>query len=338
MKLARIRHFLFAVAILTIAAAFPAQPAAAQLALLTGDTQINSASPGTNYGAATSLSVSGSSSVLLNFDVADILPAGITSAQVSRARLIVFVNTASTGGTIDAYQVDSAWGESAVTFATAPTVGATAYPSGNAAATNGYVYINVTKIIQNWITTPSSNFGFELKPSGLTSVQIDSKENQLTGHAAVLQIDLTGPAGATGASGPMGLQGVQGAPGPAGPTGPQGVQGATGPQGAQGPAGPQGPSGTTGIFGSNFISFLLGSEDGATCTLGQVQLNAAVNYPENYTPADGRLLPIKDNTALFALMGTNYGGDGTTTFALPDLRSAAPNNTQYLVCTVGIFP
>src|SRR5262245_18861644 len=42
--------------------------------------------------------------------------------------------------------------------------------------------------------------------------------------------------------------------------------------------------------------------------------------PPDYLPADGRLLPINQNTALFALLGTTYGGNGMTTFALPDLR------------------
>jgi microcystin-dependent protein len=49
-------------------------------------------------------------------------------------------------------------------------------------------------------------------------------------------------------------------------------------------------------------------------------------------------LPITQDEALFALIGTNYGGNGSTNFALPDLRSAAPNNTQYLICIAGIFP
>jgi microcystin-dependent protein len=44
------------------------------------------------------------------------------------------------------------------------------------------------------------------------------------------------------------------------------------------------------------------------------------------------------NTALFSLLGTYYGGDGRQTFALPDLRSAAPNGTTYSICTVGIYP
>jgi microcystin-dependent protein len=50
------------------------------------------------------------------------------------------------------------------------------------------------------------------------------------------------------------------------------------------------------------------------------------------------VLPIQQDTALFSLIGTNYGGNGTTNFALPDLRAAAPINTIYLICIEGIFP
>lgn len=51
--------------------------------------------------------------------------------------------------------------------------------------------------------------------------------------------------------------------------------------------------------------------------------------PYNFAPAgwalcDGQLLSIAQNTALFSLLGTNYGGNGTTTFGLPDLRGRAP--------------
>jgi len=42
--------------------------------------------------------------------------------------------------------------------------------------------------------------------------------------------------------------------------------------------------------------------------------------PRGYANCDGQLLPISQNTALFSLLGTTYGGDGRTTFALPDLR------------------
>jgi microcystin-dependent protein len=55
-------------------------------------------------------------------------------------------------------------------------------------------------------------------------------------------------------------------------------------------------------------------------------------------PADGRLLPINLYTAVFSLMGTDFGGNGTTNFALPDLRRLAPPGMYYSVCVEGIFP
>lgn len=52
-------------------------------------------------------------------------------------------------------------------------------------------------------------------------------------------------------------------------------------------------------------------------------------FPFNFAPVgwalcEGQLLPISQNTALFSLLGTFYGGDGKTTFALPDLRGRVP--------------
>jgi microcystin-dependent protein len=72
------------------------------------------------------------------------------------------------------------------------------------------------------------------------------------------------------------------------------------------------------------------------CVLGQITLTAA-SFAIG-TPARGQILPIQQNQALFSLLGTNFGGNGITTFALPDLRSAAPNGLIYGICTQGIFP
>lgn len=52
-------------------------------------------------------------------------------------------------------------------------------------------------------------------------------------------------------------------------------------------------------------------------------------FPFNFAPrgwafCDGQVLPISQNTALFSLLGTTYGGDGKSTFALPDLQGCAP--------------
>ena len=52
-------------------------------------------------------------------------------------------------------------------------------------------------------------------------------------------------------------------------------------------------------------------------------------FPFNFAPrgwawCDGQLMPISQNTALFSLLGTTYGGDGKSNFALPDLQGSAP--------------
>jgi microcystin-dependent protein len=54
--------------------------------------------------------------------------------------------------------------------------------------------------------------------------------------------------------------------------------------------------------------------------LGQIQMVGFNFAPRGWATCDGQLLPISQNTALFSLLGTTYGGDGRTTFALPDLR------------------
>lgn len=46
--------------------------------------------------------------------------------------------------------------------------------------------------------------------------------------------------------------------------------------------------------------------------------------PKGWAKCNGQLIPIAQNTALFALMGTTYGGDGKSTFALPDLQGRVP--------------
>ncbi len=54
--------------------------------------------------------------------------------------------------------------------------------------------------------------------------------------------------------------------------------------------------------------------------LGQIIIFAGNFAPRGWALCDGTLLSIAQNTALFSLLGTTYGGDGRTTFALPDLR------------------
>jgi microcystin-dependent protein len=54
--------------------------------------------------------------------------------------------------------------------------------------------------------------------------------------------------------------------------------------------------------------------------IGQISLFSFQFAPKSFAQCNGQLLPIAQNQALFALLGTNYGGNGQTTFALPNLR------------------
>jgi microcystin-dependent protein len=58
--------------------------------------------------------------------------------------------------------------------------------------------------------------------------------------------------------------------------------------------------------------------------LGEVRIFAGNFAPAGWALCNGQLLPISQNTALFSLLGTNFGGDGRTTFGLPNLQAAAP--------------
>lgn len=58
--------------------------------------------------------------------------------------------------------------------------------------------------------------------------------------------------------------------------------------------------------------------------IGQLVLGGQNFCPRGFAVAEGQLLPISQNSALFSLLGTMYGGDGRTTFGLPDLRGRVP--------------
>jgi microcystin-dependent protein len=58
--------------------------------------------------------------------------------------------------------------------------------------------------------------------------------------------------------------------------------------------------------------------------LGEIRMFSFNFPPRGWATCNGALMPINQNQALFSLLGTVYGGDGRTTFALPDLRDRAP--------------
>ena len=60
--------------------------------------------------------------------------------------------------------------------------------------------------------------------------------------------------------------------------------------------------------------------------LSEIRIMSFNFAPQGWALCNGQLLPINQNQALFSLLGTTYGGNGQTTFALPDLRGRFPNS------------
>ena len=58
--------------------------------------------------------------------------------------------------------------------------------------------------------------------------------------------------------------------------------------------------------------------------IGEIRIFAGNFAPKDWHFCDGSLLPISTNAALYSILGTRYGGDGVTTFALPNLSGRAP--------------
>ncbi|WP_309572199.1 tail fiber protein [Deinococcus sp.] len=164
-----------------------------------------------------------------------------------------------------------------------------------------------------------------LADGSVTAVKLATPTAGQTGNALTLTKD--GLAWAQAGTGP---QGAKGDPGPAGPKGDPGAQGPVGPDTL--PRYFQ----TDGVY-NNFAAPGRGSQ----CVLGDVWLSAA--SVAGAVIAQGQILPISQNTALFSLLGTQYGGNGTTTFALPDLRAVSPKSANgqalsYVICMEGVFP
>jgi microcystin-dependent protein len=77
---------------------------------------------------------------------------------------------------------------------------------------------------------------------------------------------------------------------------------------------------------------------------GEIRLLPYPFAPVGWLACQGQVLNIADNEALFSLLGTTYGGNGTATYALPDLRANNPVAVKgvevvgYCICVDGIYP
>ena len=196
----------------------------------------------TAVGTSETININSTNTALFNFDLST-LPVGISSADISKASLVVFVKTVPTPGKLQVSPVTSTWTENTVNTATAPSVGLALATSAQLVYTNRYYAVDVTQLVKNWLDAPSSNKGLALDPEGQASLTLDSKEATKTSHSAYIDVVLQGAVGAKGDKGPTGSPGVVGAQGLEGDKGPKGDTGVAGAKGVQGIQGPQGSAG-----------------------------------------------------------------------------------------------
>jgi len=73
--------------------------------------------------------------------------------------------------------------------------------------------------------------------------------------------------------------------------------------------------------------------------VGTIKLFAGSFCPDGYLYCDGQNVSIISNVVLYNVIGTRYGGDGKTTFAIPKLNTDIDNiGVKYIICSSGIYP
>ena len=136
-------------------------------------------------------------------------------------------------------------------------------------------------------------------------------QNECSAHAGNATIHVTAQEKEKWNSGGQGSKGDKGDPGPQGPKGDPGIQG---PAGVQGPKGDKGDRGETGAAGPE-------GPRGFGVIPGCFMWFCGTVAPNGWLECNGATLPISQYPELYAAIGTTYGGDGVTTFALPNLAT-----------------
>lgn len=176
-------------------AAMPAARASASSSSLTitpeADAYVSASYPDTNYGTGTTLRVDGSPDVrsFIRFSVS-----GVGSQQVSQAMLQIYPNSSGSAGIAAASVADNTWGETAITYAGMPAMGA-ALASSGAVVAGTWISLDVTAYV-----TGDGVYSFGMTTPGSTAISLGSRESGANAPRLVLTI--SGGAAATATLGP----------------------------------------------------------------------------------------------------------------------------------------
>lgn len=301
------------------------------------------------HGGDPSLVITSGNTAFLRFRLSDSLRSGLTSLDIDKATLKLYMPTITTGGNLTLRRITQDWAEKTIPAGGVSPALDTRTSQSIPISTDfagRWVQFDVSEIFKTWLPLPSpSNFGFALtvENGSLLDAVIDSKENTTTSHPAVLEVVLksdgatgpTGPTGATGATGdagPTGATGADGATGATGDIGPIGLPGADGATGAKGDIGPTGPTGATGPTGISTITVKTQAGNAlsvdVSCPTGKAISGSC--YDTATTPTSG-----SGNFSSVPLCGAGTActdGATDTTGWHCEFTDIVPTNTAYVLC------
>src|SRR5262249_52807861 len=132
------------------------------------DTYVTSSAPAANFGASNLIAAPGNT-VLIQFDVSSI-PAG---SSLAAAYLPLYVDKITAAGSASFSQITSPWGENTATFVTIPTISAP-FAAASVSVANTFLSVDVTALVNGWLSSPATNFGIAITGVGAASFQLDS--------------------------------------------------------------------------------------------------------------------------------------------------------------------
>ena len=298
---------------------------------LKDDAYTQSGTPNQNFGGNANLRVAAGVNSHLRFELST-LPAGISSNDIAKATLRLWVNTVTTAGSFDIRRISGTWNEATITSGTAPSLGSVevvGIPIG-AQDVDSFVTVDLTPLVKNWLDGLVPNNGLAIVANGVNiNIRFDSKENGQTSHEPRLAIFLRGPKGLN-FKGPwnsttdyladdvVSFNGsawiakrsntnatpVEGADwtivAQKGDIGATGAAGSMGPQGPTGPSGPEGPPGPTGPMGAQ-------GPIGPQGPSGSQGLSGPIRI-DTFTSSGWWTLPPGANQVFVIVLGAGGGG------------------------------